>query len=147
MEPILTAHILVFQDNNVLLVRHGETAGHLTGTYGIPGGHLQENEDMLTAALREFQEETGLSVRPEDLQTFPRNKYTAEIQRKDGSSKTYTMEIYIAMEFAGELNEDGEATPAWVPVEKLDDYNLLPNVKEAVGAAIEFLEEGYADEG
>lgn len=145
MEGVVTAHILVFQDKHVCLVKHGQSAGHLTGVYGIPGGRLEEHEDMLTAAMRELQEETGLAVRPEDVYPFPRNEYTADIQRKDGSTKTYTMTIFVAMDFSGELHTSGETTPEWISVEKLDDYQLLPNVKEAVDAAVAFLEEGYAE--
>ncbi len=145
MEAIVTAHILVFKDKSVCLVKHGESAGHITGVYGIPGGRLEEHEDMLTAAMRELQEETGLSVRPEDVYPFARNEYTAEIQRKDGSMKTYTMTIFVAMDFSGELHTTEETTPEWIALEKLDDFQLLPNVKEAVSAAVSFLEEDYAE--
>ena len=32
------------------------------GSWSIPKGEFEENEDPLTAAMREFEEETGLSV-------------------------------------------------------------------------------------
>ena len=41
MENIIkSAGILVFLDNTVLLVHHGEKAEHLSDTYGIPAGRL-----------------------------------------------------------------------------------------------------------
>lgn len=144
---IYTAHILVFQDTQVLLVRHNESAGHINGKYGIPGGHLNGNESMKQAAVREFEEETGLKVLVVELQTFPRNEYTAEIPRKDGTVKRYTMHIYIAGEWSGSLAANNETTPEWVDINQLDTINLLPNVKNAIQAAKEFLEEGYVNEG
>src|SRR5258706_5596518 len=129
--PIITAHVLVFQKDKVLLVRHGVSAGHLTGVYGIPGGHLNGDETLKHAAIRVLHEETGLEVDEKDLQDFPSNKYTADIQRKDGSTKRYTMTVFTSMSFGGLLNKTSETTPEWIEFSKLDEYNLLPNVKEA----------------
>lgn len=147
MDSIHTAHVLVFQDNKVLLVIHGDKAGHITGTCGIAGGHLDSNESMKQAAVREFEEETGLKVKEEDLQPFSRNEYTAEIPRKDGSVKRYTMHVFLAEQFSGNLKSDNETTPEWIDLDKLDKINLLPNVKEAILAAQEYLQEGYTNEG
>lgn len=145
MDTITTAHILVFDKDKVLLVRHGESAGHLTGVYGIPGGHLQEGESLKEAAIREFHEETGLTVDESDVEEFPRNTYEADIQRKDGSTKHYAMTIFAGVMFVGELKATGETVPEWIEVDKLSNYQLLPNVKEAVRAAQEFFDEAYAE--
>ena len=32
------------------------------GFYQTPGGHIKENEDSIQAAIREFQEETGIMI-------------------------------------------------------------------------------------
>lgn len=39
------------------------------GEWDIPGGHLNNNEDPLTAVIREIHEETGLVCRPQFVQT------------------------------------------------------------------------------
>ena len=147
MDTTHTAHVLLFQDDKVLLVRHGDSAGHVTGTYGIPGGHIDGSESLKEAAVREFAEETGLVVQESELQSFPRNEYTAEIKRKDGSIKRYTMHIYLAEQFTGSLESTHETTPEWVSLDALDGLNLLPNVKEAILAAQAYLQEGYVNEG
>lgn len=56
--PIKSTGILVFKGNSVLLVKHGEKAGHINGVCGIPGGRFAENEGEKTTALRELKEET-----------------------------------------------------------------------------------------
>lgn len=135
MQTILTSHILIFQNNQVLLVKHGETAGHMTGVYGIPGGRVDEGESLQEAAVREFAEETGLTVLENDIREFPNNEYSADIQRKDGTTKHFTMHIFLASKWEGSLENTRETTPEWINVDQLDSFNLLPNVKEAIHAA------------
>lgn len=147
MDTTFTAHVLIFQNDTVLLVRHGEEAGHVTGTYGIPGGRLDGSESMKEAAVRELREETGLEISEKELQTFPRNEYTADIQRKDGTTKHYTMHVFLAEQWGGSLKGNGETTPEWIRLDRLDNVNLLPNVREAILAAQEYLQEGYVNEG
>lgn len=45
------------------------------------------SETPQETAARECLEETGLKVQKKDLQDFPDNEYTADIQRKDGTLK------------------------------------------------------------
>lgn len=65
-DPVLAAGILVWRQINngfeFLLVRN---AKH--GTWGFPKGHVQPEEDLTSAAIRETEEETGFKFRPEDL--------------------------------------------------------------------------------
>lgn len=133
MQPIITAHVLVFNDKNqVLLVRHGASAGHITGVYGIPGGRLNPNEQLIDAAIRELHEETGLSVTKKDLHTFPDNQYSASIKRKDGTEELYRMYIYVTGKYSGSLMHSDETVPEWVAVKDVYSMKLLPNVAKAV---------------
>lgn len=49
-------------DWRVVLMKRTEYDGAHSGQVSIPGGRLEPGEDHLQAALREFQEETGVSV-------------------------------------------------------------------------------------
>ncbi len=129
---IQTAHVLIIKSNEILLVKHGEEAGHLTGVYGIPGGRLAQNEHLTYTATRELEEETGLQVSENDLQAFPNNSYTVDIKRKNGEIRRYTMTVFVCQKLRGTLRGTGETTPEWIPISQLDKYNLLPNVKRAV---------------
>ncbi len=52
--------VLIIKDNKLLLgKRKGEFGG---GEWGLPGGHLEQNEKFLDAAGRELMEETGLKA-------------------------------------------------------------------------------------
>jgi bis(5'-nucleosidyl)-tetraphosphatase len=65
-DPVLAAGILVWrtagEDIEFLLVRN---AKH--GTWGFPKGHAQPGEDLVDAAIRETEEETGIRFAPVDL--------------------------------------------------------------------------------
>lgn len=138
MDAAITSHILIFQNDSVLLVRHGGKAGHITGTYGIPGGHRNGNESLEEAAVREFKEETGLEVDQADLEEFLDNEYSADILRKDGTIRNFTMHIFLAKKWTGEIKENEETSPLWIDIGSLDKYNLLPNVKKAILVAMKF---------
>lgn len=132
MKPILSAQIVLIKGNEVLLVKHGEAAGHLTGVYGLPGGKPIEGEEMIQTIIRELKEETGLSVSAQDLREYEGNRYTADIKRKSGETKRYTMRVFYTTEYTGDLKGSRETTPEWVPFKNLDMDGVLPNVKKAV---------------
>ena len=132
--------ILIIMNRKVLLVRHEEGAGHLTGVYGLPAGRPDfEEEEDLDIAVRELEQETGLIARREDLEGFPDSYYEAEIPRKDGSIIRASMQVYVANNFSGELKPNEETTPEWKTfkeVKLLDrEGKLLPNVLKAVQTA------------
>ncbi len=49
---------LVIQDKKILLGRRINVTGD--GTWGVPGGHLEFGESMVSAVKRELEEETSL---------------------------------------------------------------------------------------
>lgn len=132
MKPIFTVGVLVIKDGKVLLVSHNEAAGNLNGTYGLPSGHLEKDEDEKIAAVRELFEETGIIVEHENLIEYPNDIWIADIKRKDGKTYTFQIKVFVAKTFSGSLRESEETTPEWIEIAKLDEYNLLPNVKEII---------------
>ena len=137
-QEIPTVGIVVFDGDQVLLVRHGEAAGHLTDTYGLPAGRIELNETAKGAAKRELLEETGLTA--EDFTELP-ERYRAEIERKDGSTALFVWTVFWAQRYSGELRESAETRPEWVGVSDLAQYNLLPNVANAIKQTTDFKNE------
>lgn len=56
----LTADSIVIQSGHILLVQRGHSPGK--GLWAIPGGHVDANERIEDAAIRELIEETGIKV-------------------------------------------------------------------------------------
>jgi len=56
---------VVIKDNKVLLVRH--TYGGGAGMLIIPGGYVEYGETPQDALIREYLEETGVTIKPGDI--------------------------------------------------------------------------------
>jgi len=77
---------VLLQSQGLYLLGHPSGRGD-TQTWGIPKGKVDERESRYEAAIREFEEETGL-----DLSTFSRNELVIENEHCDkfrvGQKKT-----------------------------------------------------------
>ncbi|MFW6281459.1 MAG: NUDIX hydrolase [bacterium] len=61
----LSAGLVIIQDNKILLVHPTNSSWY--GTFSIPKGHVEKNEDILDAAIRETKEETGIEINKKDI--------------------------------------------------------------------------------
>lgn len=57
----VTVHLLFFRDHQILLLRRFNT-GFEDGNYSVPAGHLDGNETVRMAAVREGREEVGVHI-------------------------------------------------------------------------------------
>lgn len=128
---ISTIAALVFKGDKVLLVRHGETAHHITGVYGLPGGRLEEGESLLDGVARELQEETGLVADKSSMVKLG-SVYEADILRKNGEILSTSWHVFLVKNFNGDLKSSSETTPDWIGVSDISGLDLLPNVEKAV---------------
>ena len=115
----------VVKDGRVLLIRkkRGLGAGKING----PGGKIEPGETALEAAIRETQEEIGVTP----LAVAERG--VLHFQFTDGYSLHCT--VFVAQDFEGEPIETIEATPFWfefaaIPFDEMweDDRHWLPHV-------------------
>lgn len=86
--------IFFVRDGKVLLLRRSGT-GFRDGAYCLPCGHIEEGETMIEGAIREVQEEVGVTLRPEQL-TFQHVMY-----RKDHDQRVSF--YFVVTDWEGEL--------------------------------------------
>ncbi len=134
---------LVFsvREQELLLIRkkRGLGAGKING----PGGRQELGESLDECAVREVQEELG--VTPLGLVKFGENRF----QFVDGYS--IHVHIYRASDVVGEPVETDEAVPLWVPLDRIpyddmweDDRLWLPLLLEGTPFSGRFLFDGDA---
>lgn len=64
---IPAVHVFFIEDGRVLLLRRFNT-GYEDGRFSVPAGHLDGDETVTAAAVREALEETGAVISPDDLE-------------------------------------------------------------------------------
>ncbi len=53
---------VILRKQGKLLFTLRENTGFMDGTYALPGGHVEENENFINAAIRETEEEVGVII-------------------------------------------------------------------------------------
>ena len=129
-ETIKTVGVLIIKNNQVLLVKHKQNASHINDVYGLPAGRVEDGESLKQAAVRELEEETGLVANK--LEEYPSNEYSADIKRKDGTTKTFSITIFTCKEFEGTIKENEETKPEWIDLSDVSNLKLLPNIERII---------------
>ena len=132
-------YLLPIKDEKVLLSRRFNT-GWMDGKYSLVSGHLDGNETVFEAVVREAFEEANLIINKKDL--IP----AVVIHRK--SDVEYIDFFFVVNKWTGEptINEPEKCDDlSWFSVDDLPD-NLLPFIKDAIKNyknKIPFFESGW----
>ena len=123
----VVAKVIIFnEDGKVLVLRRGETAPKYPGFWDLPGGHVQEGENVKEGAKREVKEEVGLSV-----------KGLKEVNKHE------KVHFLRTNDYSGETLEDMPEHTAkkWITIDDLNTLEFLPHHKETLTRAFEENEE------
>jgi len=63
----LASEVYIVKDGRLLLFKRSAKAKRFPGYWIGPGGHIDEGEDAMLAALREVEEETGVRIETSDI--------------------------------------------------------------------------------
>lgn len=107
--------------------KEGFGAGKYTGF----GGKVELGETVAEAAIRELEEETGISVREEDLRSM--GCLAFHFPAKPAWSQM--VHVFVAWRWQGSLRESREMSPTWfsvheIPFEQMwqDGAHWLPRI-------------------
>lgn len=87
----------------------------------FPGGHVEKNESVVRSAIREVQEETGLTV--QNLKLCGLKQFPIEGGR-------YLVLLFRTDQYTGKLRDSREGRMLWLRREELSRYRLSSNFAE-----------------
>jgi len=115
--------VFVIRDGKILLI--DKKTGFGKGKVNGPGGKIEKDESPEACAVRECQEELGITV--------ARLKFCGQHRFQFVDGYSLLVWVYSSDSFEGVPTETIEARPLWVPVDKIpydrmweDDHLWLP---------------------
>lgn len=105
--------------DDVLLLKRGQDRRVYPGRYNGVGGHIERDEDPLSGAIREMQEETGLSVR--------NVRFRGALHVDAGHSNGILVFVFTAEATSRAFTDSAEGTLEWVP---RTEAHTLPLVED-----------------
>lgn len=122
---IASVYLLIIKDNKILLLRRADT-GYEDGNYGLAAGHVDVDESITAAAIREAKEEAGIDINPADLEI----KTTMHRRQKDERVDFF----FEVKKWSGEVQNmemDKCDDLSWFPLDNLPS-NTIPYIRQAI---------------
>lgn len=123
----LASECYVIKDGKVLMFKRSETASKFPGWWIGPGGHIDHEEDVLLAAVREIEEEAGVKVSLDDIKLK-----AVAIHHHLDRQEVWVSFVFLAniSEYKTEAGESDEGKAKWIPLEELFTMdNVFPPSK------------------
>jgi len=126
-KPIFTVDVCIAHGGEFLMFKRSSTKKVFPGWLALPGGHIEEGENPLAAAIREVREEVGIALLPKDIQL----KFVATHHHTDRN------ELFIVFGFRAtihtkpdNLESNHEGSAVWMTRGELDRTDtIFPPVK------------------
>ena len=122
----VTVHLFFFRENQILLLRRFNT-GFRDGEYSVPAGHLDGNESVIAAGIREAEEEVGVKLEAGDM------RFSSIMHRLEDDER---VDFFVHVhKWKGEpLNAEPDKCDdlCWANIDQLP-VNTVPYVRQALG--------------
>ncbi len=127
---IASVYLFLVRDGKIFLGRRTNT-GYEDGKYGLVAGHVERDESITNAAIREAKEEAGIEINPEHLTL----KTTMHRVRRDGDLLDERVDFFFEVShFDGEphiAKPDKCDHVEWFPFDQLP-ANILPFMRQGI---------------
>ncbi len=135
----VTVHMFFIRPGQILLSRRFRI-GYMDGHYSVPAGHLDGDEPVRQAAVREAREEIGVTLDPADI------TFAGVFHRREGDER---VDFFVKVrQWTGEpTNAEPEKCDdlRWFDLDALPE-NTIPYIRRAIAnylAGIPFEEFGW----
>jgi len=119
-------YLILLKEDKILLARRCNT-GWMDGKYSLVAGHIDGNESVTQAMIREAQEEAGIKIEKDDLKP-------ATVLHKRDLDQEYIDFFFVCKKWAGNptIMEPNKCDDmGWFSLNDLPE-NLLPHIREAI---------------
>lgn len=121
----MTVHLFFIRENKILIARRSNT-GYRDGEYSVPAGHLDGNETVIAAGMREAQEEIGVRIETGGM------TFSSVMHRIEGDER---VDFFVQVhKWQGEIvNAEPDKCDdlRWVDLDNLPE-NTIPYVRSAI---------------
>ena len=93
----VSVQVTLFNKNNEVLLLKRKSTGFSDGLYGFIGGHVEQNEQIIDAAIREVKEEIGINIDRENL------IFKSVMNRKVNENTEYIDFVFCVREWQGKI--------------------------------------------
>ncbi|HVZ96353.1 MAG TPA: NUDIX domain-containing protein [Chitinophagaceae bacterium] len=111
------------------------------GAWSIPKGEIEENEDILKAAIREFEEETGSPVSGEFILLRPVKQKSGKIIHAWAAEHDMDATKIVSNTFEMEWPPKSGKRQSFPEIDKGGWFSIAEARKKINGAQVEFLDE------
>lgn len=122
-------YALIVKKHKILLSLRKNT-GWMDGRYGLPAGHLEKDEELKEALVREVKEEVLLKIDPSNLTLC----HVMHRNEKKTDNFEY-VDFFFRLEYWEGEPKNGEPDKSenleWFDLDSLPD-NVVPNVKAGI---------------
>lgn len=122
---ILSVYLIIVKDGKTLLLRRQNT-GYQDGNYGLVSGHADGDERATIAVCREVAEESGITIKPQEL------KFVHLMHRRENDER---LDVFFTA-------DKWEGEPKNMEPNKCDDLgwfllddlppNTIPYIRQAI---------------
>lgn len=129
MEKRQVSILIPIRNKRFLALRRSKTSSW-GGYWNFPGGSVDPGEFAPGAAVRELEEESGLTVSEDDIEFFG----TVEVSDK-------MLYFFVTTEAKGEVAINNESSEyAWITTDEIPDYEFIPLNNALVEALTRYIE-------
>jgi len=122
---VADVHLFLIKDNKILFLLR-ENTGYMDGYYHVPAGHLDGEEKIASALIREAKEEIGIAIEPEDI------KFVHIMHNKSNNERVaFFFEVKKWHGYIKNMEPDKCGRLAWFPLNKLPE-NIVPYAKKSI---------------
>ena len=132
---LVAVYLIAINDRQEILLLRRANTGYRDGYYDMPAGHLEKDETLRQAAIRELKEETGLSASEDDLE------FVELIHRMSTNERVYLDVFFQVKRWKGEaaIMEPSKCDDLnWFPLEALPE-NVVPHQRQVMQDRTEHL--------